>query len=89
MNDHRWIVLKEYQTGKPCGMRTWLGDYRADIQKEGNQYIYWLSETFNSGSDVYWTKPRRIDDVFAAMADAEKWLEQINEPEAEDVTNMS
>ncbi len=75
----KWIYLTKYDEDTPVGMRTWLGDYRADIMLKNCQFEYWCSETWNSGQDIYWTRSRFSANVFQAMADAEKWLQELNE----------
>jgi hypothetical protein len=75
----RWIYIVDYATKTPCGMRTWYGDYRCDIKLIDGKYDYWISECWNSSRDVYWTKSRTADSVFAAMADGEKWIREMQD----------
>lgn len=70
----RWIYLEDYHTKQAVGMRTWLSEWRVDIMLKDGKYAYWISECFNSGHDVYWTKSRFKDNIFEAMKDAENWL---------------
>lgn len=73
----RWLYLTDYHTKQPVGMRTWYGDYRCDIKFIDGKFEYWISECWNSNSDVYWTRSRYSDDVFKAMADGETWLREM------------
>lgn len=87
-NHLRWIYIINHSTKQPCGMRCWFGDYRCDIAVVDGVFEYWISECWNSGRDVYWTKPRRTDNVFVAMSSGEKWIREMQHdldfPEDED-----
>lgn len=75
----RWIYLTTYPENKPVGMRTWHGDYRVDVMFRYGRFEYWCSECWNSGRDVYWTASRHGDDIFQVMADAEKWIRELDD----------
>jgi hypothetical protein len=74
-----WIYLIRHETNQPCGMRCWYGMYRCDIAFREGKFEYWISECWNSERDVYWTHSRYSDDVFAAMADGEKWIREMQD----------
>lgn len=72
----RWIYTDTYQTNIPAGMRTWHGEWRADIKFENGKYLYYLTACFGDWNDPNWTVPREADNVFEAMRKAEEWIRE-------------
>lgn len=75
----RWIYLTDYKTGEVGGLRCWYAEHRCDLHPKDGKWEYWISECFESGHDVYWTRSRFSDDIFAAMVDGEKWIREIGD----------